>query len=494
MNTIILYNPISTTPGKQPLPLSLMSLAAVLEGRYDWVLVDGNVTADPAARIIELAHGFPNPTKCLLAVTVMPGPQLAQAIPVCKRVRTEIPDLPILWGGYFPTQHSDVILKSDFVDYTIRSQGEHPFLALLDVLQNGGSLNSVPSLAWKDNNKVITNPLGQSSSPETFPDFPYHCIDMKSYIHKNYLGSRTTAHCSSFGCPFSCNFCAVVAMSNRKWLAQSPERMEQVARHLVKNYQVNGLQMHDMDFFVSETRTAEYCERISDLNLGWWGLGRIDTLMRYSDSTWRKMQKSGLKMVFMGAESGSDETLALMNKGGNASTKLTLDIVKRMKEYNITPECSFVLGSPPDPLGDMQRTMEFIRQIKQINPFTEIILYIYTPVPFDGILYEEAQRLGFQFPQSLEEWVSEDWRKFSMRRGDHIPWVEGEIRRQARNFERVVNAYYPTITDMHLSGTYRIMLKALSAWRYHLRFYEAPYELRIAQRLVHYQRPETTGF
>ena len=29
---IVLFNPISTTPGKQPLPLSLMSLAAVLEG------------------------------------------------------------------------------------------------------------------------------------------------------------------------------------------------------------------------------------------------------------------------------------------------------------------------------------------------------------------------------------------------------------------------------------------------------------------------------
>jgi len=52
---IILYNPLSTTPGKQPLPLSLMSLAAVLEGRHAWTLVDGNVARDPAARIIELA-------------------------------------------------------------------------------------------------------------------------------------------------------------------------------------------------------------------------------------------------------------------------------------------------------------------------------------------------------------------------------------------------------------------------------------------------------
>ena len=49
---IVLFNPASTTPGKQPLPLSLMSLAAVLEGRHRWTLVDGNVTPDPAAEIV----------------------------------------------------------------------------------------------------------------------------------------------------------------------------------------------------------------------------------------------------------------------------------------------------------------------------------------------------------------------------------------------------------------------------------------------------------
>jgi hypothetical protein len=37
-------------------------------------------------------------------------------------------------------------------------------------------------------------------------------------------------------------------------------------------------------------------------------------------------------------------------------------------------------------------------------------------------------------------------------------------------------------------------LRAVSAWRYALRIYAAPYELRVMQRLMHYQRPETTGF
>ena len=456
---ILLYNPLSTTPGKQPLPLSLMSLAGVLEGRHEWTLVDGNLERDPSARLVALARAS-NPEKSLLGVTVMPGPQLAQAVPVCKRVKAAVPGLPIVWGGYFPTQHADTILKSDYVDYVVRSQGEPALLDLIDVLQRGGDLGAVSNLSWKSGGRIVHNALRSLVPPDELPDLPYHRVRMASYIHRNYLGRRTAAHCSSFGCPFACSFCAVVAMSNRRWLAQSPERLERAIRHLAETYRVDAVQMHDMDFFIQESRTAEFCERISDLSINWWALGRIDALMHYSDATWRKMKRSGLRMVFTGAESGSDEVLAKMNKGGRVSTRLTLELAKRMREYGIIPEFSFVLGSPPDPLADMQRTFEFIREVKSVNPVTEIVMYAYTPVPLDGTLYEEAQRLGFRFPDTLEEWASDSWRKLSMRRGDEIPWIEGRVRRQVRNFERVLNAYYPTVTDTRLTAPYRGVLKA----------------------------------
>src|SRR5262249_3407863 len=194
---------------------------------------------------------------------------------------------------------------------------------------------------------------------DELPDLPYHRVDMSRYLHANYLGTRTVAHNSSFGCPFACSFCAVVAMSNRRWIAQSPARMERVLRHLVATYHVDAVQMHDMDFFISEERTAEFCDRIADLGLRWWALGRVDLLMQYSNATWAKMARSGLAMVFSGAESGSDETLATMNKGGKASSNLTLELARRMRTYGIVPEFSFVLGAPPDPDRDVDRTFAF---------------------------------------------------------------------------------------------------------------------------------------
>ena len=81
-----------------------------------------------------------------------------------------------------------------------------------------------------------------------------------------------------------------------------------------------------------------------------------------------------------------------------------------------------------------------------------------------------------------------------MRRGDGVPWLDGEVRRRIRNFERVINAYYPTTTDIKLTRWRRVALKLASGVRYGLKWYDAPYELRALHRLIQYQRPETTGF
>jgi radical SAM superfamily enzyme YgiQ (UPF0313 family) len=283
-------------------------------------------------------------------------------------------------------------------------------------------------------------------------------------------------------------------MSQRRWLAQSPARIERVVGHLAKTYGVDSVQMHDMDFFISEARTAECAGRLAPLGIGWWALGRVDTLMQYSDRTWRAMKASGLRMIFSGAESASPAVLARMDKGGHASPDLTLALAGRMRDFGIVPEFSFVIGTPPDPLTDLARTFEFIRRIKVVNPDTEIVLYTYTPVPMSGSLYADAERSGFIFPRTLDEWASDRWRQTAMRRGDGLPWMDATVKRRVRNFERVLNAFYPTSTDLRLTGRVRALLRAVSGWRYALRIYAAPYELRAIQRLIRYQRPETTGF
>ena len=121
---IVFYNPVSNGSGKRILPMSLLALGALLEGNYEYTLVDGNCEGDALTTLRARIAAGAN----LLAITVMPGPQLAWAVPHSRALKREFPHLQIVWGGYFPTQHSDVILQDPAVDFTVRGHGETVFL------------------------------------------------------------------------------------------------------------------------------------------------------------------------------------------------------------------------------------------------------------------------------------------------------------------------------------------------------------------------------
>lgn len=492
---ITFYNPQSSAGRKPILPLSLLAVGAVLEGDHDYRILDGNLEADPLAGLDEAIRDDPS-SRPLLAMTVMPGPQLRQAVPLCRELKRRHPRLTLVWGGYFPTQHWDVCLRGGLVDYVVRGHGEHVFQQLLDHLHTGlPLLADIPGLAYlAPDGRPVSNALAPLPHPARLPDVNFDRVPVERYIRRTYLGSRTLGYHSSYGCPFFCNFCAVVNLVNGKWLPQTADQVVRALEQYARRWHVNGVEFYDNNFFVHEARTAEIAERIRPLKLGWWGEARIDTLLKFSDRTWSLMRAAGLKMVFMGAESGSLETLQRMDKGGTMTPDKTLAIAGKMREYGIVPEFSFVLGSPPDPEADVRQTLEFVRRVKRVNPASEIVLYNYTPVPLAGDLYDTAQAQGFRFPETLDEWVSDDWLDFAQRHSAHMPWLPDRVRRHIRDFERVLNAYYPTSTDLRLTGLRRHLLRAASGWRYWSRFYHLPLELSALQRVMHYQRPETSGF
>ncbi len=513
---LILFNPQSSSNRKPILPCSLLAVGAVLEGDYDYQILDGNLEAEPLARLDEMIRALGKKEPVVLGFTVMPGPQLQQSVPLARELKRRHPHVIIVWGGYFPTQHWDVALRADFVDFVVRGHGEFAFKQLLAVLHDAppesrgaytpenlladhaASLASIPGLAYRDglrmDGKPVSNPLAPIPQPRDLPHFNFDRVAVERYIRRTFLGERTLGYHSSYGCPFFCNFCAVVNMVDGKWLPQTAEQVAGVVRTYAERWGVDAVEFYDNNFFVNERRVAEFSARIKDLGVRWWGEARIDTLLKFSDETWDLMRNSGLSMVFMGAESGSMETLKRMHKGGAMHPDKTLEIAQRMARWGIVPEFSFVMGNPPDPEADVDDTIAFIRRLKEINPRAEIIMYLYTPVPLAGDLYDEARAEGFAFPETLDEWVSPAWLDFTQRRSATMPWVKQPLRERLQDFERVLNAYYPTSTDIRLGSARRRVLRAASAWRYHLSYYRFPLELRALHKVIAYQRPETSGF
>src|SRR3954465_13004103 len=101
---IILVNPRATRPKNRRFPLSVMAIGAALPPGEDWEIIDGNrpdvdVTAQINA-LVERHQGAPNPVRAI-AFTVMPGPQLANAVPLSRAAKAGHPGIPIIWGGNF---------------------------------------------------------------------------------------------------------------------------------------------------------------------------------------------------------------------------------------------------------------------------------------------------------------------------------------------------------------------------------------------------------
>ena len=488
---IALVNPRSTR-WRHRIPISILSIGASLEGIYPYEIVDGNLEEDVIGSLRRL---IAKRTVKYVALTVMPGPQLQQSILISKALKEECSSVKIIWGGYFPTLHPSVTLSAPYVDFVVRDQGDFSFRNLIDALEKGRDVSAMPGLSYK-NPAIQHNKKQELIDPNVLPPLPYSKINIPKYIGRTYLGTRTINYHSSVGCPFLCGFCAVAAVYKARWIGLDPDRIVKDLLWFQEQYHINAVEFHDNNFFTSEKRTFEFAKGIVGKNIAWWGEGRPDTLLQYDDTTWKSMRDSGCKMIFFGAESSSQAALDLMNKGGTQTPDTVLALVEKMKRFGIVPELSFVLGSPTETIEqDLANDFEYILKIKRINPETEIILYVYSPVHFqESELFSASKDHGFQFPETLDEWLLPQWQFHDLRKNPVTPWLTPRIIRSIKNFERVLNGRYPTNSDLKLTNVQRRLLSLLASWRYRMKFYQAPYELAVLQRLFRYRQPEIEGF
>jgi anaerobic magnesium-protoporphyrin IX monomethyl ester cyclase len=482
---IILFNPRATRPKNRRFPLSILALAAVLEDREEYRIVDGNLEGDPTAIILDLIDRHPVE---LLGVTVMPGPQMAAAVESCRKIRTLRPSVPIVWGGYFPSIYTDAALNASYVDYAVRGQGEETLLELLEAIRGTRALDSINGLSFKDMFGLHRhNPERMMKGPDQFPQTPFHRIPVEEYLRPSFFGKRTAAHQASIGCPFKCNFCGVHAAYGTRELMESPSRTAETLEHLVRNYGADSVQFYDMNFFLREDHARELADRLTPLQLRWWCEARVDVMSRYSDATLWALKNAGCTMIFFGAESGSDWVLKEMRKG--ITTDQTLQVARRMRQFGIIPEFSFVIGNPNDPERDTDETLKFIRQVKRLNSDSEIIIYHYTPVPQPDAMYGDVDG-KVTFPTSPDEWATEKWMNFTLRIDPNAPWLKRKTKKLIDNFELVVSSRWPTVQDIRAPKWTRAVLKSLSAWRYTSEIYAFPQELRWAHQFIQLRKPK----
>ncbi len=500
-NKILIFNPRSAN-SKHRIPNSILQVGASIHQKFDYVFVDGNLEDNPWKTI---QNYFETGEFKYFCSTVMPGPQLKEAIPFTHKIKKLYPTTITIWGGYFAANQYKVSINSGYVDYIITGPGDVAFPSLLSAIEDGNQdcIPNIKNLIYKQGDEIIITAKEALLNQDNLPDLPYQYMDtfypLKNYLAKTFMGNRTLSYHSSIGCPFTCSFCAVVPIYNARWKGKSAENIFKDVKFFKENYHINAIEFHDNNFFTSRKRVLEFSKLLLEQNIEWWGEGRIDTINKYTDEDLYLMRKAGCKMIFLGAETGNDEVLKQMNKGGTQSGKMIKDFALRMKKVDIIPEMSFVLGMPADTEEQVYKQIlwdiNFIKEIKEINPNAEIIIYLYSPVPTEGSeLYQQILDAGFSFPETLEEWIDPSWEKFDLRKNPLTPWLKPYMIDTIQNFETVLNGYYPTVSDFRIKGYKRSLLKLVSGYRFKYNIHKYPYEIKLLHKIWKYRQPEIEGF
>jgi len=487
---ILLINPTITGRRHARHPLAVLSLAAALDGTHECEILDGNIdrefvnTAVSRVRSRELDA---------VGVTVMGGPQLVSAIAVSRAIRESTPSLPIIWGGAFPSVCPAATLRVPYVDYAVRSQGED---TLTELLNTGGghetdALAAIRGLSWRRNGELVHNAARPFSVASFGRRLPYESLgDPRRYLPRTYLGRHTSGYQAALGCRFRCTFCGVATMFRGKTALPPAQRLTDDLTFLTQHLGADSLQFYDHNFFDREIEMVPLLEVLAKFELPWWCFARSDALVNLSESSWALVRKSRLRMAYIGAESPSDWLLHDIRKG--TRTDQTLAAVEQCRRHGIVPELSFMLAPPQDPEGETEKTFEFIRTIKRLHPATEVMIYMYTPVPADytsgngaGARTSELRDCDGEpvvFPRTADEWARPEWLAYWCHQD--APWLSARLRRRIVDFTTVLGCRFPTIIDIRASAWGKRALRTLASWRYHFRRYGNPWELRVSRRII----------
>ncbi|HYD25712.1 MAG TPA: radical SAM protein [Croceibacterium sp.] len=487
---ILLVNPHVTKPKNRRFPLSVMNVGAALPPEVSWEIVDENIPGvDAVARIgesIESRAGGPDPVR-IVGLTAMPGPQLVSAVRISKALKQAYPQVQVVWGGNFGSLYPAPVLNSPYVDWLVRGQGEQTFVDLLGVLDGTIDPKTVAGLAFRqaDGTHWI-GPERTWAGPAELPEPPYHKIDVAEYLHPTFLGRKTGVYQASIGCPYACGFCAVISVYGRKEKVQPAERTARHLAWLAEHHGMDSVHFYDNNFFLNEAHARELAAALTPLGLKWWCEARVDALLRFSDETWRLLKAAGMEMVFCGAESGSDEVLAKMNKG--ITTAQTAQVAALTRQYGIIPEFSFVLGDPDEPVREIENTLAFIRRLKRINPQSEIITHFYTPTPQRAATYGNVDPLSGT-PTDLEEWTRPEWLGWMTHEDPDVPWLDRALKARVDDFDLVLRSRFPSANDLLTRRWGKLMGQVLAMPRWAGEYYANPSLLRHVRRLAR-KRPD----
>lgn len=333
-----------------------------------------------------------------IAISVFSTFQHRATVMLCRLIRSQFPEVKIILGGYgltAPTHDSFngflpaidrlnafnvYMLAHKLFDFQVVGEGES---GIVSVLQG-----NTPNTAAVD---LMTVPA---------PDFDDY--NLNEYL---WHTKPTLTVTGSKGCVRSCTFCNVPAKFGR-YRKRTGQHIANEIIYLSQTYKVNHFEFTDSlvngsqkDFYDFVKILAEYNSKCDKNNqITWYGQYICRPQSTIPQDIYSLIKQSGSSSLIIGAESGSNEVLAAMNK------KITIqdvyDELEQFKKHNLQVHLLLMTGFYNE---TKERYLETLKFIVNCQPYLAqgVISTIAVGPPLliakdneGGYLYDHATELG----------------------------------------------------------------------------------------------------
>ncbi|MEM9023465.1 MAG: radical SAM protein, partial [Bacteroidota bacterium] len=267
-------------------------------------------------------------------------------------------------------------------------------------------------------------------------------IDLHQYLDtwKTHHGLSALSISTQRGCPYTCKWCSrgVYGLSYRR---RAPAVVADELVHLVQEYNPDTFWFVDDVFTVSHKWMRDFRDSLAErkVNIRYECITRAD---RMNEEVIQLLKETGCFRVWIGAESGSQKIIDLMDR--RVDVNQVRDMIRKSRDYGIEAGTFIMLGYPGETEADIEET---IHHLKTSNPdiFTITVAY-----PIRGTeLFEEITVLE---PEPLP-WESTTDRDIDFVRTYPRKYYDFAVRRvvnEVNYHKRVLNRSHFSLGGLNL--------------------------------------------
>lgn len=289
---------------------------------------------------------------------------------ITRKLRREMPDVKIVYGGVFPTyHHRDVLAEEPQIDVIVRGEGEETARRLVRALERGEALSSIPGLAYREEGAPVATPPA-----ETIRDLDAYRIGWELIDHRDYTywgDKRAVVVQFSRGCPHPCNYCGQRGFWTR-WRHRDPVKLAKEIARLHREHGVQVFNFADENPTSSRIHWKAFCEALiaEKVDVILVGSTRAGDIVRDRDIL-HLYEKAGVQRFLLGMETTDEKTLALIRKG--STTTIDREAIRLLREHGILSMATWVVGFEEETWRDHLRGL---RQLLAYDPDQVQLLYV----------------------------------------------------------------------------------------------------------------------